>query len=158
MRWLGIFVGIGLIAAPLSAQAADPSVKRGLHVSIIGGCHDCHTAGYNEAEGKIDPATALKGIPIGWRGPWGTTYAANLRLVAKDKTEDEFVKFGKELKTRPPMPWYNVHEMTDVDLRSLYMYIKSLGDPGDPVPEYVPPDQEPKTPYVTLVPPTEPKM
>jgi mono/diheme cytochrome c family protein len=158
MRWLGIFVGLGLVAAPLSAWAADATVKRGEHVSIVGGCHDCHTAGYNESQGKIDPATALKGIAVGWRGPWGTTYAANLRLTVKDKTEDEFVKFAKTFQTRPPMPFYNVHELNETDVRSLYMYIKSLGDPGDPSPDFVPPDQEPKTPYVTLVPPTAPKM
>lgn len=157
MRWLGILVGLGMAATPLVAHAGEPSVKRGLHVAIIGGCNDCHTVGYSEAEGKIDPANALKGSPVGFRGPWGTTYAANLRLIAKDKTEDDFVKYLSTFKARPPMPWYNVHELTQTDKRSLYMYIKSLGDPGDPAPDYVPADQEPKTPYVTMAPPTQPK-
>jgi mono/diheme cytochrome c family protein len=147
-----------LALVPLAANAAgDVSVERGLQVSITGGCHDCHTAGYNESEGKVDPNTALKGTAVGWRGPWGTSYPRNLRITASDKTEDQFVEFLRTFKTRPPMPWYNVHAMDESDLRSLYQYIKSLGAPGDQVPEALPPDAEPKTPYIPIVPPTMPK-
>ena len=147
-------------AVPLAAQAApgDVSVERGRQVSIVGGCNDCHTAGYNESAGKIDPAKALKGTAIGWMGPWGTTYPANILLKVKDMSEDEFVKYAKTFTARPPMPFYNVHAMDESDLRSLYLYIKSLGDPGDPMPDYVPPGQEPKTPYYVAAPPTMPKQ
>ena len=55
------------------------------------------------------------------------------------------------------MPFYNVHAMDESDLRSLYQYIKSLGEPGDPMPDAVPPGGTPKTPYVVIVPPTMPK-
>jgi len=34
----------------------------------------------------------LTGDILGWRGPWGTTYPANLRLLASQITEDEWVK------------------------------------------------------------------
>jgi mono/diheme cytochrome c family protein len=144
---------------PLTAQAAsgEVSVERGLQVSIIGGCNDCHTAGYNESQGKIDPAAALKGTAIGWMGPWGTTYPANIRLKVKDMSEDDFVKYATTFTARPPMPYYNVHAMDESDLRSLYLYIKSLGDPGAAMPDYVPPGQEPKTPYYVAAPPTMPK-
>jgi len=158
MRWAVLFAGVSAIAFPLAAAAQDVSAEYGKHVSIIGGCHDCHTANYNETEGQIDPNTALKGTAIGWQGPWGTTYPANLRITAREQgSEDAFVEFLNTFKTRPPMPWYNVHEMTETDKRALYRYIVSLGDPGDPEPEYVPPDEEPKTPYYPLIPPTMPK-
>ena len=141
---------------PLTAAAAggEISVERGKQVSITHGCHDCHTAGYVESDGKLDPAAALKGSPIGWRGPWGTTYALNLRLTVaeKAKTEDEFVQFAKTFKTRPPMPWYNVHAIDESDLRSLFQYIKSLGEPGEQAPAAVGPGEEPKTPYYMLQP------
>ena len=39
--------------------------------------------------------------PLGFRGPWGTTYAPNLRLTASTMTEAEWVKYAKSLKTRP---------------------------------------------------------
>jgi mono/diheme cytochrome c family protein len=145
---------------PLAAQAAagDVSVERGRQVSIIGGCNDCHTAGYNESQGQIDPAKALKGTAIGWMGPWGTTYPANIRLKTKDMSEDDFVQYAKTFTARPPMPYYNVHAMDESDLRSLYRYIKSLGDPGEAMPDYVAPGQEPKTPYYVAAPPTMPKQ
>ncbi|HZP20244.1 MAG TPA: c-type cytochrome [Bauldia sp.] len=143
--------------APSAVLAADVSVERGKQISTIGGCHDCHTVGYNESGGKIDPVTALKGSPVGFQGPWGTTYPMNLRITAANKSEDEFVKFGKTFQTRPPMPWYNVHAMDEGDLRSLYQYIKSLGAPGDPAPDALPPGTEPKTPYIVFAPPVMPK-
>jgi hypothetical protein len=148
-------IGFGLM--PLTALAAgEVSVERGAQVAVFGGCHDCHTAGYNESGGKVDPAAALKGIALGWQGPWGTTYAKNLRLTA-ERTEDEFVRYLKEFTSLPPMPYYNVHAMDESDLRSLYLYIKSLGEPGEQVPEALPHGQEPKTPYVIAAPPIMPK-
>ena len=85
----------------------------------------------NPAARSIRPL-ALKGTPLGWQGPWGTTYAANLRLIAKDKgSEDGFVQYAKTFQARPPMPFFNVHAMDESDIRSLYQYIVSLGEPGD---------------------------
>ncbi len=56
--------------------------------------------------------------------------------------------FGhRTLKRRPPMPWYTLNKMHEDDLRALYRFIRSLGEPGNPAPAYLPPDQEPKTPY-----------
>ncbi len=146
---------IGLL--PTLAVAGEVSVERGKQVSIVGGCNDCHTAGYNESGGQIDPATALKGTAIGWQGPWGTTYPANIRLVVAGKTEDEFVAYAKTFKARPPMPYYNVHAMDESDIRSLYQYVKSLGAPGDPMPNALPPGVDPKTPFYVAAPPQMPK-
>jgi mono/diheme cytochrome c family protein len=109
-----------IMAGPAMTQAAEVSVERGAQVAITAGCHDCHTGGYLESAGKLDPALALKGTPLGWQGPWGTSYAANLRLIAKDKgSEDGFVQYAKTFQARPPMPFFNVHAMDESDLRSL---------------------------------------
>ena len=152
-------LALGMIgAAAPGADAAEVSVARGAQVAVTGGCHDCHTAGYLESNGTLDPAAALSGTPLGWQGPWGTTYAANLRLTAKNQgSEDAFVQYLKTFQARPPMPFFNVHAMDESDLRSLYQYIVSLGEPSEPVPEYVPPGQEPKTPYIVIAPPIMPK-
>ena len=154
---LGGLFGLTLFAGMTIAHAADDPVKRGELVSIIGGCHDCHTVGYNESAGKIDPGTALKGSPVGWRGPWGTTYPTNLRLSIEGMSEQDFVDYATSFTARPPMPYYNVHAIEEPDLKALYAYIKSLGAAGDAAPEYLPPDQEPKTPYIVLAPPVMPK-
>jgi len=147
-----------LAAASAPALAGDVSVRRGAQVAITAGCHDCHTAGYSESGGKVDPAVALKGASLGWQGPWGTTYAVNLRLIARERgSEDDFLTYAKSFQARPPMPFYNVHAMDESDIRSLYQYIVSLGEAGEPTPEYVPPGQEPITPYIVIAPPIMPK-
>ena len=141
-----------------AAEPAAPSVEYGKWVSIVGGCQDCHTADYGEKNGVINPDTALKGNPVGYQGPWGTTYAFNLRLLAATMTEDAWVKFLQTFTARPPMPYYNVHALDEVQMRSLHMYIASLGAPGDPAPAYVPPGQEPTSPYLVFAPPVMPKQ
>jgi mono/diheme cytochrome c family protein len=130
--------GIALSAAGASAQEA--SVDLGAHIAVIGGCHDCHTVGYNESAGQVDANVALMGSPQPWEGPWGTTFAKNIRLAVKDMSEDDFVTFSDTFQTAPPMPWYNVHALTDVEARSLYQYIKSLpGGLGEQAPPMIPP-------------------
>ena len=149
---------VAFALAPVSgSMAGEASVERGLKVSIVGGCHDCHTEGYRESEGRINPEKALKGSKVGWRGPWGTTYASNLRRVAQRLSEDGFLLLLSTLRTLPPMPWFNVRAMEEPDMRSLYRYIRSLGDPGEEAPAAVRPNAEPRTPYVRLAPPLQPK-
>ncbi len=138
------------------AIGGEISVERGKQISIVGGCHDCHTAKYLESNGQIDPALALKGTDLGWQGPWGTTYALNLRITVADMSENEFVKFAQELVTRPPMPYFNIHAIDESDVRSLYQYIKSLGDPGDQAPEAIGPGETVETPFIIVAPPTMP--
>lgn len=148
-------------AAPARAAAAankgEPSVTAGSpevagrYLIRIAGCNDCHTPGAM-AGLPIPEALWLTGNPVGFRGPWGTTYGSNLRLTVKAVAEDDFVAQMRARNTRPPMPWASLHAMSDADLRAIYRYIKSLGAPGQPAPEFVPPDEEPKTPFVSMAP------
>ena len=65
---------------------------------------------------------------------------AALVVVVVAMSEDDFVKFSDTFQTAPPMPWYNVHALTDVEARSLYQYIKSLpGGLGEQAPPMIPP-------------------
>jgi hypothetical protein len=139
-------------AGAWAAEPAAPTVDYGKWVSIVGGCHD------SEKNGVINPDTALKGNPVGFQGPWGTTYAVNLRALAATMSEDAWVKYLQTFTARPPMPYFNVHALDEVQMRSLHMYIASLGAPGDPAPAYVPPGQEPTSPYLVFAPPTMPKQ
>jgi mono/diheme cytochrome c family protein len=152
---------LALLAAVASFSTAafsdDVSVASGARVAIIGGCHDCHTVGYGESGGKIDPAAALKGNPVGYGGPWGVNYAKNLRLIASTMSEDDWVKYLQTFTAGPPMPFYNVHALDEAEMRSLYQYIKSLGDVGAALPDDVPPGGKVTTPYVDLGTPIMPK-
>jgi mono/diheme cytochrome c family protein len=132
-------------------QAADP-IEAGRYLVIISGCNDCHTPGYMELEGNVPEEQWLTGSPIGWRGPWGTTYPRNLRLTVQSMDEDAFVATLRTRKALPPMPWMNVNKLNEQDARSIYRYIQSLGPAGEQMPAPVPPGVEPSTPYLDMVP------
>ena len=131
---------------------AKTDIEAGRYLVTIGGCNDCHIDGYLQKEGKIPEKDWLTGSIMGWRGPWGTTYASNLRLFVQDVDEDDFVETIKTRKSMPPMPWMNVNKMSEKDARSVYKYIKSLGAKGEEMPNALPPNQAPATPFITLVP------
>ena len=140
-------------APAVSALPDDaPTAERGRYLVRVGGCNDCHTPGFMEKGPAVPESLWLTGVPVGWRGPWGTTYASNLRLFAKDFDEDTFVQVVRARNGRPPMPWPNLHAMSDQDLRSVFRYIRSLPVTGEVMPQYVPPDREPATAYVEMVP------
>lgn len=149
--WLGILAA--MLATGSVAQEkkkSDPMVERGRYIVLIGGCNDCHTPGYAPSGGKVPEKDWLTGDSLGWNGPWGTTYASNLRIYMQDLTEDQWAKTAKTLSTRPPMPWFNLHHMTDRDLRAIHRFIRQLGPVGKPAPAYLPPDKQPPAPFVQI--------
>lgn len=130
-----------------SAKPMSQEAKRGKYLAQIAGCNDCHTPGYMASNGKVDERNWMIGDSLGWRGPWGTTYAANLRLVAQNMTEAQWmVRARSEL--RPPMPWFAVRDMTDADVKAIYAYLRHLGPAGAAAPAYVAPDKMPSLPFV----------
>ena len=152
-----IFITVGATAAaagvkehlPDQVTPLDKKTKdRARYVIKIAGCNDCHTTGYAEAAGKIPEKDWLKGDAVGWRGPWGTTYASNLRLYMQKLSEAQWIKISRSVEFRPPMPWFVLREMTEQDLRAVYRFIRNLGPAGEPAPAYLPPDQEPPKPYI----------
>ena len=148
MTTLLVTIFLLLLAASALAFANDGEVDRGRYLVGIAGCNDCHTPGFALKNGKVPEAQWLTGDALGWRGPWGTTYAPNLRLYMQTLREEEWVKKAQTLATRPPMPWFNLHRMSERDLRALYRYVRYLGPAGKPAPDYVPPERTPPQPYV----------
>jgi len=139
----------GAPPAPAGGAAAiAKKVERGRYLVRIAGCNDCHTAGYAAAAGKVPEAQWLLGDTLGWRGAWGTTYAANLRLKMSKVSEKEWIASVEKLQTRPPMPWFSLRDMTKADLAAIYRFIKQLGPAGAAAPAFVAPGSEPKPPFV----------
>jgi mono/diheme cytochrome c family protein len=136
--------------------AAADKIAAGKYLVEIGGCNDCHTPGFPESGGKTPESEWLIGVPVGYRGPWGTSYAMNLRLSVQDTPEDAWVATMKAREALPPMPWPSLHAMSEQDLRATYAYIKSLPVKGERMPAPLPPTEEPKTPYYWFMPITGP--
>lgn len=137
------------VAEPASAPqvvAATP-VEAGRYLVLVGGCNDCHTAGFAPSGGATPEAQQLLGNPVGYMGPWGTSYGVNLRLLAQDVTEEGWVELLRTKKSRPPMPSHNISKYAEADLRAIYQYIHSLGPAGARTPDPLPPGQKPTGPY-----------
>ena len=85
-----------------------------------------------------------------WAGPWGISYAANL-TPDRDTglgiwTEDIFIRtmrtgkhFGVARDILPPMPWQDLSQLTDDDLKAIFTYLRSIPPIRNHVPEPVPP-------------------
>jgi mono/diheme cytochrome c family protein len=85
-----------------------------------------------------------------WAGPWGISFAANLTPDAATGlgawTPELFIKtmrtgkhFGVGQPILPPMPWFALAELTDQDLKAVFVYLKSIKPIKNQVPRPVPP-------------------
>lgn len=133
-----------------SLQPVSP-LEAGRYLIITTGCNDCHTDGFMQNP-NIPESDWLTGSALGWQGPWGTTYPANLRITVQDLTEDQWVDMLKTRKGMPPMPWPSVNGLKEKDSRAMYAYIKSLGPKGERAPLAVAAGVMPKTPYLSMMP------
>jgi mono/diheme cytochrome c family protein len=137
-----------------SVSAASPE-EAGRYIVRTSGCNDCHTPNFMVMGEKVPESQWLIGNPIGFRGPWGTTYPQNLRRFIQPFSDEQFVEVVRKRHDRPPMPWSQLHAMSDQDLKAVYAYLKRLGSTyglAQPATDWVPPDREPKSPFILMVP------
>jgi len=154
---LALYLMLGASLFDSTAHAADLNATqdRGRYMILVGSCNDCHTAGFPEKAGNVPESQWLLGSSVGFQGPWGTSYPANLRLAAARYDEAGFIARARS-ELLPPMPWFNLVKMSDADLGAIYQYIRSLGDVGEPTPAYVPPGGVVETPYIVFTPQIDP--
>jgi mono/diheme cytochrome c family protein len=143
--------------APAAPQVTAASqIEAGRYLVKLGGCNDCHTPGYVEQimmTGKAMPESDwLQGSDVGFMGPWGVSYAANLRLSFQNWTEEEFLEVAHKGQGRGPMPWPSLQAMSDSDLKAIYAYVRSLGPKGSMMPVALNPGVEPDRPYILFAP------
>jgi len=108
------------------------------------------------ADMKLPPPPAPVGPWIGsfdatftaWSGPWGISYTANL---TPDKetglgtwTPQQFVDTirngrvqGHGRQLLPPMPWPQIKNMTDADLKAVFAYLQTIPAVKNKVPDPV---------------------
>jgi mono/diheme cytochrome c family protein len=141
-----------LLAGALGACSKGGGAEHGRYIVNIASCNDCHTPGFMEKGLAVPEADRLTGVPVGYQGPWGTSYAPNLRLSAGSLSEKDWVTMLKTRQGLPPMPWPALNAMSEADARAVYAYLKSLGPKGEAMPTALPPGAAPKTPYFDFVP------
>ena len=150
--FIAVLIGLSFSLGAFAQSAPSASVARGEYIIRITGCNDCHTPGYAEKGGNIPTSQWLTGSPVGFKGPWGVSYPANLRLFISNLTEDQWVNFAKNIQARPPMPWFSLQMVSESDLRATYQFVKSLGPAGVQSPNFVSPGGVINTQYIDFVP------
>jgi mono/diheme cytochrome c family protein len=88
-----------------------------------------------------------------WAGPWGVSFTANLTPDATGLgpwSVEQFIqtmRTGKHLGTGrailPPMPWYDIGQLTNEDLRAIFAYLRTLEPVQNAVPAPLPPPSGP---------------
>lgn len=152
-------------AAKPGASAGDAAKKariaRGLYLTTVIGCNDCHTPG--GLYGAADFNRKLSGSELGWHGPWGVSFPSNLTPDMDTGlgywSEAEIVKAirtgvkndGKMLL--PPMPWQDFSGLSDADVHAIAAYLMSLPAVSHKVPDAVPPGQAFTGTVIELPPP-----
>lgn len=137
-------------AAPVMTQAQK--LERGLYLTTIEGCNDCHTPG--TLYGAPDFGRKLSGSELGWVGPWGTSFARNLTPDMETGlgkwSDDDIVKAVRTGQRPdgtvlvPPMPWQMFSNLTDEDAYAIAAYLKSLPPVSHKVPDKRPPGSKPE--------------
>jgi mono/diheme cytochrome c family protein len=149
---IAVLLCASAIERAIAAPRPDALLARGRTLVAFGSCNDCHTPGWRESDGTVAPAAWMTGSNIGYRGPWGTVYPANVRLEFQRIDEATWLAMVHTRGGHPPMKWHDLRALPDPDLRAIYRFVKSLGPAGVPEPASVPPEREPKTPYFDTAP------
>ncbi|MBV8244801.1 MAG: cytochrome C [Candidatus Eremiobacteraeota bacterium] len=139
-------------AAVSSAGDSTSMLERGKLLVTYGGCNDCHTPGWQEADGRIAVSHWMTGSSIGFKGRWGVSYPANVRLLFQEISEDQWLFSVRTRGGHPPMHWTDLRALSTDDQRAIYRFIHSLGPAGTVSPAAVPPWETPKTPVIDTVP------
>src|SRR3990170_1278733 len=88
-------------------------------------------------------------------GPWGVSFAANItsdETGIGNWTEEQFFRAIREGKYKglessrpllPPMPWQVYRNLTDIDIRAMFEYLKTTKPVSNVVPAPISPDKIP---------------
>ena len=123
-------------------------VKYGRYLAgPVAHCVECHTP--RRADGQPDESRLFAG-GLPFKGPWGTSYSANLTPDAETGigrwSDDQLIRAtvsgvrpdGAILK--PPMPWpYYAGRVSGEDARAIAAYLRSLPPIANKVPAAEPP-------------------
>jgi len=162
MLSVATLAGAAVAFAAATKSASADKVARGKYLVSVMGCTDCHTPGH--LYGGPNMAHFLAGSEMGWAGPWGVVYAANLTSDPETGlgkwSEAEIAKAvrtgnrpdGRQLA--PIMPWMNFSHLTDSDAMALAAYVKTLPAVKHAVPAPVAPGQPVTGSVLTMPPPS----
>jgi len=101
---------------------------------------------------KRNVAATTKEMLTAWAGPWGVSFAINLTPDKEtgigEWSEESFIKMPRSGEHQgqpngrdilPPMPWFDMKDLRDQDLKAIWAYLRSLPPIKNQVPFPTPP-------------------
>ncbi|MCC2656081.1 MAG: putative cytochrome c [Panacagrimonas sp.] len=137
----GLAAGEPAVVVAGSQPVSQVELERGRYLVRVGGCNDCHTAGYVADYGGVPEQDWLLGDDTAFVGRWGTTFASNLRLTMLRYTDDQWLARARSLEDSAVMPTERLRAMSDNDLLAVLRYVQYLGPRGEPAPQPLPPNE-----------------
>jgi hypothetical protein len=118
------------ITTPMPTPDLSDPMKRGAFLVEVSGCRECHTP---QSQGQSIPGMDFAGGFI-FDGPWGKVASANLTPSASGIPYYDETLFLQVLRTgyvkaralSPIMPWHGFRNMTDEDLKAIFVYLKTV--------------------------------
>jgi mono/diheme cytochrome c family protein len=152
----------GLILQTSTARADDNQIARGEYLVTIGGCNDCHTAGY--FFGKPDTSRFLGGSDVGFEIPGQGVFVGSNITPDKETgigswTKDQIVtaiQMGLRPDGRvlaPIMPWHAFAQLTDEDAAAITAFLQNVKPVNHQVPGPFKPGEKIATFMFRILPP-----
>lgn len=101
---------------------------------------------------KNNVAATTNSMFTAWAGPWGVSFAINLTPDRetgigewKEETFIQAIRTGKHQgqpsgrDILPPMPWFDMKDLTDADMKAIWAYLWSLPPIKNQAPLPIPP-------------------
>lgn len=137
----GFAAGETAIVIAGSQPVSQAELDRGRYLVRVGGCNDCHTAGYVADYGGVPEQDWLLGDDTAYVGRWGTRFASNLRLSMLRYNDEQWLGRARLLEDNAVMPNERLRSMSDADLLAILRYVQWLGPRGEPAPQPLPPGE-----------------
>lgn len=135
----GLAAGEPAVVVAGSQPVSPAELDRGRYLVRVGGCNDCHTAGYVADYGGVPEQDWLLGDDTAFVGRWGTSFASNLRLTMLRYNDEQWLGRARSLEDSAVMPAERLRTMSDADLLAILRYVQWLGPRGEPAPQPLPP-------------------
>jgi mono/diheme cytochrome c family protein len=128
---------------PGPGGAPEPDAKR----LLSGHQENAPPPVWKPEDAKRNVLATTNDMGTAWAGPWGVSFASNLTPDKEtgigDWSEAAFIQMVRTGKHQgqpngrdilPPMPWFNMKDLTETDLKAIWAYLRSIPSVKNQVP------------------------
>lgn len=139
---------------PGPGGAPEPDAKR----LLSGHPQNLPHPAWTPEDAKQNVLAKMNDMGTAWAGPWGVSFAFNLTPDTEtgmgEWSEATFIQVARTGKHQgqpnsrdilPPMPWFNMKDLSEADLKAMWAYLRSIPPVKNQVPFPIPPPAQANT-------------